>query len=410
MDHDSKDPAALLGWSDKQGAILTGGGELAKRSTPGVDFVESDLPHYLLAAKRTRKQFSQWLQENRRSFEIVGCWSRPIFAGGWNESSLNDTEAFNLQTPSMFIDMRIPLQRPTAHLKMRGTLSNCTDEELRILARQHCFAGYSLPIPDPQGGPVHFVRHHVIDWNYHPSFPRNRPNRWWITTDVDERRALFGEAAFPSTFKEFSFARDKYGIPVYFERWARRPADSGGTKYLALRRKVGCPIAAKERGVVVKRDAILIVVGNHFAICIDRPQPQQMLPGAPGPGGPAYLDYAVMTKNRDAAMKFLELEGSYGHVWTNASAEKLQSDVFKPNWYIKRSTQPWKEGQRLFREDDAAVLHWKSATQTFFGPNILPVLETITLGDDVWEVLECSFTDAEISVMFSVRQSPASKL
>ena len=403
----------LLGWSDMQGSILTGGGELAKRSKLGEDFVESELPHYLLSTQQSRKQFSLWLQENRRSFDIVGCWSRPIFSGGWNESSSLDTEAFNLQTPSFFIDMRIPVHRPTSHLKERGALSRCSDSDLRTLARQHCFGGYSLPVPDPKGGPMSFIRHHVIDWNYHPSFPRNRPNRWWITNDVQEQRAKFGEKAFPTTFKEFSSVRDQHGIPVYFERWARRSGDSGGQKYLALRRKVGCPIIAKQKGLTVKRDAILIVIGNHFAMCIDRPQAQPVLPGAPGPGGPAFVDYALMTKNRAAAMNFLGLEGSYGQVWAHASAGDGHSisDVLKPSWHIQRSTQPWREGEVLFRDGGGSnFLHWSTPSQSIFGPTILPVLETIIVGGDEWDVMECSFTDAELAIMFTANNDKKSKL
>ena len=356
----------LLGWSDNQGNILTGGGELAKRTSVGVDYAPEDLAHYLLASRTSRKQFATWLAENRRDFDIVGSWSRPIFAGGWRESSCRDTEAFNLQTPSIFIDMRIPLHRPTSLFKRRGSISQCSDYELRLLARQHCFAGYSLPLPDPQG-PTSFVRHHIIDWNYHPSFPRARPNRWWVTTDVKEQRAKHGSDAFASSFKEFCFARDENGVPVYYERWARRAVDSGGKKYLALRRKVGCPLVAAKLGLAVGRDAVLVVVGNHFALCVDRPQPQPDLPGFPGPAGPAFVDYALLTKNRAAAMDFLDLEGSYGHIYPEGSATQGSVDVFNPSWQVVRSTHPWLEGEGLFASGEKIELQWKEPRRTFWG-------------------------------------------
>ncbi|KAJ1442214.1 hypothetical protein B484DRAFT_78374 [Ochromonadaceae sp. CCMP2298] len=129
----------LLGWSFKQGYILTGGGELGRLSQPGRDFKPSDLPHFHLTQRTTRPAFASWLQQNRRAGAIVGAWSRPLFCGGWAESSSLDTAAFNLQTPSFFIDIRCPLARPD--LRSVGSLLLCSDMQLRLLARQHCFAG-----------------------------------------------------------------------------------------------------------------------------------------------------------------------------------------------------------------------------------------------------------------------------
>jgi len=395
--------AELLGWSDNQGSILTGGGELAKRTSVGVDYAPEDLPHYLLSSRTTRKQFALWLTENRRDFGIVGAWSRPIFAGGWKESSSGDTEAFNLQTPSFFIDMRIPTHRPTDIFKTRGSISQCSDYELRLLARQHCFAGYSLPVQDvQQGGPMSFVRHHIIDWNYHPSFPRARPNRWWVTTDVSDQRAKHGSLAFASTFKEFSFARDEHGVPVYFERWARRAVDSGGDKYLALRRTAGCPIAAAKLGVAVKRDAVLVVVGNHFALAVDRPQPQPVLAGFPGPAGPAFVDYALMTKNRAAAIDFLDLEGSYGHIYPEGTANEGAVDVHNPSWRVVKSTHPWREGKGLLPSNEKVELQWKLPEKSIWGTAAQAPSELAgaSWGGDEWEVMECSFSEAEVCTIF----------
>ena len=68
-----------------------------------------------------------------------------MFAGGWLHDSESMTEAFNLQTPSMLIDMRFPVDRPTEQLRRAGSVEACSDDELMQLAQQHCFAGYSLP-------------------------------------------------------------------------------------------------------------------------------------------------------------------------------------------------------------------------------------------------------------------------
>ena len=376
-----------MAWSSTQGSILTGGGELEKHSTLGVDYEESELPHFHKRERTSRKQFLAWLQENRRSFDIVGCWSRPAFAGGWRESSSADTEAFNLQTPSIFIDLRIPKARPVTQLRSRGSLSRCSDMDLRLLARQHCFAGYSLPVPDPAGGPLHFTRHHVIDWNYHAAFPRNRPNRWFITHDAKQQRA--GVA---STFKEFSFVRDENGLPVYYERWARHAGDSGGSKYLAMRRKSGCPVQARRLGLPSTPDALFVVVGNHFALAVDRPEPL-LLPGEPGGGGPAHVDYALSHGKRDEALNYLSLEGTYGQLWHQTPSQEEQEQPSKapaPSWTILRSMQPWKEGTCLYRAGEKVELEFGSDG----------VLRRVAWRGEEWDVLECSFSSDELNVIF----------
>ena len=83
----------------KQGSILTGGGVLNKFSSEGTDYLLEDLPHFHLTNKSTRKQFRTWLDTGRRDFSIVGCWSRPLFSGGFEEDTNAQTVAYNIQTP-----------------------------------------------------------------------------------------------------------------------------------------------------------------------------------------------------------------------------------------------------------------------------------------------------------------------
>ena len=229
--------------------------------------------------------------------------------------------------PSLFVDMRFPVARPTAILRSRKSVAACSDVELRYLARQHCFSGYSLP--SKEGRFQYFTRHHIIDWNFHPSFPRPRPNKWWV--ELDRANAPC------QSFKEFSFARDDNNVPVYFERWARMSGDSNGKHYIALRRKIGCPVEAARQGRVPNRDAVLVVVGKHFGLAVDRQYPIPAFKRATGPGGPALVDYAVAQGDREAAEQYLSLEGSYGTT---------------DNWEIKHSTHPWREGARLLSPRD----------------------------------------------------------
>ena len=198
-------------------------------------------------------------------------------SGGWLESTSADTAAFNLQSSTMFIDMRIPTNRPR-DLCLRTCLQDCSDFELRILSRQHCFAGYTLPEEenDRKSGEPVFTRHHIVDWNYHPSFPRSRPNRWWVvlqtpttydsatvaTSSTDKSRCTKeAEPYLPASFKEFSTTRDSHGVPIYFERWQRiSPLGMQRERRVVLWRP----------GSDSYRTAVLLVIGNHFACCVDR--------------------------------------------------------------------------------------------------------------------------------------------
>ena len=175
----------------------------------------------------------------------------------------------------MFIDMRFPTRRPQ-ELFLRTCLQDCSDFELRILSRQHCFAGYTLPEEekDRNSGETIFTRHHIIDWNYHPLYPRSRPNRWWVvlqpptsecstvkSTNYYRRSTSEQKATLPASFKEFSTTRDAQGVPIYFERWQRiSPLDMQQERRVVLWRP----------GSASYRTAVMVVVGNHFSCCVDR--------------------------------------------------------------------------------------------------------------------------------------------
>eukprot|EP00598_Pedospumella_elongata_P014492 CAMPEP_0185013588 /NCGR_PEP_ID=MMETSP1098-20130426/98882_1 /TAXON_ID=89044 /ORGANISM="Spumella elongata, Strain CCAP 955/1" /LENGTH=395 /DNA_ID=CAMNT_0027542655 /DNA_START=18 /DNA_END=1206 /DNA_ORIENTATION=+ len=385
----------LLQWGSTQGHILTGGGILEAQSIPGVHFQEEHLAHYWLKKRVTKQILRQWLDRNFRSMSIVGAWDRPLFSGGWVESTKHDTESFNLQTPSIFIDMRIPKLRPTAQIRTRENLASCSDDELRLLARQHCFSGYSFPEPDKsieKSGALVFTRHHIIDWNYHPAFPRSRPNRWWVQTkDVENGKegtdsfkefstvrdkfnnpVSAGHAGSPrlnsrasnkvrtcpailraqglpwngkegtDSFKEFSTVRDKFNNPVYMERWERRePKAQQQGKYLALRKVRTCPAILRAQGLPPQKDSVLVMVGQHWLLAIDRDysaveehaaQVERckaslgssfVAPKAQG-GGPLFVDNLLSSEGsanastgveyalrRRAAEDYLSLEGSY---------------------------------------------------------------------------------------------------
>lgn len=393
--------SALLDWSAIQAHIVTGGGQLQARSELGRDYEESDLPHFYLRNLKTHKQFQEWLSQGdtARSNLLCGCWYRPIFAGGGKQDTDRETEAFNLQTPSIFIDMRIPRLRPTEHLRSRSSLSECTNDELRIISRQHCFAGYTLPSHD---GSQCFTRHHVIDWNYHPRFPRPRPNKWSAALSVDR-----------ASFMEYSFVQGSDGKPVYYEQWLRRSGDSEGRKYFACRksgtdfRSLPASHTSSNDACGDERDAVFIIVGNYFCIAIDRPTPLPPFTSCTGPAGPVLIDQTLLPSLDDAAacerrescVRYLDLEGSFGRV------RNVYADLFGAlpdgtytgcTFIIDRSTHPWREGKSLFDAADSrpVKLVTHGVTGTVVG---------IEWRGGLWDVLENSFSAVELSAVLCNR-------
>jgi hypothetical protein len=126
---------AALGWSAKQGRILTGGGvaEEVYCASRGYPFDPEELPHHHLVSCNTRAQFGKWAEEARAARAaaeeagaaavatvaprpppdwLVGAWSRPIFSGGGEQSTDTEETCYNLVTSGgPFIDIRIPTAR-----------------------------------------------------------------------------------------------------------------------------------------------------------------------------------------------------------------------------------------------------------------------------------------------------------
>jgi len=302
----------------------------------------------------------------------VGAWRRPLFAGGWKESTEADTIVFNLQSPSLFIDIRFPLKRPE-YLRAKSGFKELTMDELRCLARQHTFAGYTKIEPkDAKSAAPVATRHHAIDWNYHPKFPRARPNRWRIELKDDG-----------TSFKEFSVALDSQQQAVYMERWALYPNGKG--PYLALRR-----ITENAGGDTTGHESLLVIVGNHFAYARDRAHPLPEFGSRLRAGGCANLvDAAYEREDRAKMIHMLDLEGSYGEVYDSSG---------RASWKIKKSTLPWKEGKQLINPNDAHFLDSRSDDI----PEILEVLGS------KWKVYECSFTRRELEKMLYVGKSKSS--
>lgn len=379
----------LLSWNDKQGRILTGDGILMQRTVEGKHYHTSDLPHHYLSLGNTVYMTKQWLSQSKQRYSIIGCWNRPLFSGGWLESTSNDTIAYNLQTPSLFIDMRFPMQFPEHWYKNFPCICTCVsssdDLAIRMLARQHCFAGYSLPedpnvVASSEAVPTSstlFTRHHFIDWNYHPGYPRSRPNRWWVDTKADK-----------SSFKEFSFARDSFGVPVYFERWQRYSNDGHGNSYFAMRKRIpsSAPIQRNQEKCSCQdyqsRESIVIIVGNFFAQAIDRDV--KNLPNyddASSGGCAGLVDHAVQSGRRSDAIAMIDMIGLVG---------RIRNDEDNDCWKIDKCTHPWLIGTSFLLPTSRIDIVCDSLGK---------VLEVVWDGV-AWDVVECSHSVREIEDMF----------
>lgn len=95
--------------------------------------------------------------------------------------------AVTLVTPRLFADLRVPTDRP-ASIAARSSLGECTEEELRELARTVSFGGFAVvehSLPGYEGAPV-CERLTCID-SQPP--PRRYPNQWRIETNWEQVRA-----------------------------------------------------------------------------------------------------------------------------------------------------------------------------------------------------------------------------
>ena len=242
----------LLDWSSKQSRILTGGGAASTLFVPPrFSFSQHELPHHHLRAGTSHSVFAEWARDLEHGSTdpgiIIGAWSRPLFAGTWDHTTDADESVFNIQTGTLFVDIRIPNVPPRLlrRLKDAGSISDLSDEDLRLFARRHAFGGYAridnegrplrpAALGGREGGRLQPIctRHHIIDWNYLSSRPRDRPNKWWIELPHNEASGKRSDA-----WKELSYATDDFGQHYYHERWERIDGDcKGGGVVLAMKK------------------------------------------------------------------------------------------------------------------------------------------------------------------------------
>jgi hypothetical protein len=191
-----------------------------------------------------------------------------------------------LQTPRLFADMRIPIQRPA--FPNATSFANLSDADLATLAQQRGFAGWVSAAADT------FTWHHEIDF---------QPSDGTLDIGRVERvdSAHWYEHALDSS---------------YVESW--RSTAPGDTTFLVLR--------GERAG---RLDQMLLVVGDRFLYVRNR---SIDLPEAPS------LDSLIARTHagREQIIAYLDCEFSWGRVHGGA----------RP-WQVDASTLPWREGQSL---------------------------------------------------------------
>lgn len=341
-----------LQWTTIQGHCLTGGGRAEELYTPerGFSFDDSELPHYHLQIGDTHKIFAAWKESKPPASLVTGAWNRPLFCGGWHHTTDKDERVYNLQSHNLFVDLRIPRSREQVIPSTAKSLDDLSPKQLRLYARQHVFAGFS--IPSEEKGQSLCTRHHCIDWNF-VGQRRPRPNKWWIHMNESK-----------SQWKESSYATDERGQYYYFERWERYPNSDPDGPRVALRISQGG-----------KRDGVFVLVGDHFNYVLARE-----LTGREKSYGQgslvALVDAAVDAGDLKTAKSYLSIEAGHG---TRSSGWKLDCAI-----------PPWNEGK---------TLAWDRTTIEV-GHLRLSDVPLVAWGGDVWDVLDSSFESVDELVSF----------
>mmetsp|Transcript_35230 Transcript_35230/g.98981 ORF Transcript_35230/g.98981 Transcript_35230/m.98981 type:complete len:380 (+) Transcript_35230:65-1204(+) len=337
-----REAAELLGWTAKQGRIVTANGQAATLYVPerGFPFQPEECPHHHLLQGTTHSAFSSWASQNTSRNLVCGAFFRPLFVGGWEHTSDVDEVVYNVQTNTLFIDMRIPRLGRKLLAGVAG-LGEMDADQLKLYARRHAFAGYTR-LQHENGRPV-CTRHHCVDWNF-VGAPRPRPNKWYVEMHPDE-----------SMWKEWAYARDDFGQHYYWERWQRLQRDGNGRGFVLAMRK--------ERREDDSRDEIIVAVGDHFSYIRGRAAAKTG-PYADKASAVDLVDAAVDAGDRGAAEACLSIDAGHGSV--------------SEGWVIDCALQHWKEGSRLLAGASVAV------SGSGAGPC------RVLIDQRPWEVYECS--------------------
>ena len=346
-----------LDWSAKQGRILTADGKALQYYSRenGYPYTRDELPHYYVEKGMSHSIFRQWaiqdckrespsllsidcrnhvsssaqtndkIHHNVSSPIIIGVLDRPLFAGKWEHSTNLDEIVYNIQTKTLFVDLRTPRNNRLCD-ELLLSLEMMNNEQLRLFARRHVFGGYSKITSQSRDRRPVCTRHHCLDWNYIPGKPRPRPNKWFI------------EKFNKDIWNESSFATDEYKQSYYTERWERRKGDDNGNGLrLAMRKK-------KVDGD--DSDGILVVIGNHFNYILGRQlfEYERTYPNANSLV--ELVDTAIEHNDRDTAIQYLSrLDGGHGTISSNWKIDCSIDHGITVRMYLSASVEEIEESE-----------------------------------------------------------------
>ena len=432
-----------LDWSDQQRRILTdnGNAEIWYHPERGYPFTENELPHYYLQHNKqqqsmsSREIFLQWKLQQQSVVEptnhvtqmlknthhpIVGIWERTLFYGGL-EYTTNRTEyTYNIQTSTLFIDLRIPKTRDEILMvqhqlqqepKPIQSLYDMNIEQLRYYARQHIFAGYTklqrvMSTADDNsnsetrrtsssGSEDHTVvssfpycatRYHCIDWNY-VGIPRSRPNKWYIelpliystnrnnNDDDDDNATMTTTETRIDQWKEWAYATNQYQQHYYCECWKRRCNDDLIINHPSSRssnnNKNNNDDPKEDIFLILRKcsdpDGIIIILNDHIMYCIDRVD--SVLPftllSSTLTSMVAVVDELLIKRNDlDVARKYLSMQGGHGR-WVPTTSSTTSHHHSNPeslhngdggSWILDHCIEFWKQGHSFFSTNDEITI------------------------------------------------------
>jgi hypothetical protein len=363
-----------LDWSDQQRRILTANDQATVYYHPdrGYSFEETELPHYhVLHSLDNPHQdvFKLWKQEQNQRDKpspIVGAWKRVLFYGGWDFTTSVDERTFNLQSFTLFIDLRIPITRELVFTEQRRqqihSIADLTHDELRYYARQHIFAGFSKleyylkGDNDHNAFDVSCTRHHVMDWNF-VGTPRSRPNKWWIQpchfVENDSNASHNNhKIKKKKQWKEWAFARDFAGQYYYCEQWEQLTVPDTNPVTQTFQKETFILALRLKSNKATNKDGMLIVIDNEFNYIVSQRSSLPLLECLPKPNSLVELiDTAVAQNDVKMARTWLgSIQGGHGHVHVNGV-----DNVTHNSWTINTSIDFWNQDTSLLQAGDVVI-------------------------------------------------------
>lgn len=229
---------------------------------------------------------------------LTGAWER-LWASDDGGPPQNTVNVRNIQTPTLFGDVRIPKGRP--RFKKAKSLRDLSDAELKTLYPQEGFSGFTT------------VSGYITTWHHQITF--QPPDG---TVDIGRTEPQQGRVMIET------------GVQAkYLEHWWRLETGDGWF--------VGVKVMRKLPDGTQRLHEILSVAGDHFIYARNRPFDLPMAPSMAALIKETHAD-------RDQILALLDCEVSHGFVLGGSIP-----------WEIQFSTLPFRQGEALAMASEITV-------------------------------------------------------